>query len=272
MKRSAIRAFHVDARWHAEALELSAGGLTIREIADRLDRPLSTVAGVVNKTTRKRPCARCGVMFVGQSEHKNYAQRFCSGTCAKAAQSERLRQDWPTLEEMRRLVYVEKLSDSKIGAIYGHSYEWARRVRNVYGFKALPKPPHREVKHGRYIGADKWGVTQKGEDRCRACGARGGGDTLFGRLHLHHAIPRSMCRATKTDLRNGIPLCSACHRGWHDRRVTIFRDVFTVAEWEFLSSVQLTGQLVGPWLDANYPSRGLPLRGMCGRAHGQEAA
>ena len=151
------------------------------------------------------------------------------------------------------MVYGEKLSDSQIGARYSHSYEWARRVRNAYGLKALPKPAHREIKHGRYVGAEKWTVRNKGEDRCRACGKQPGSG-VFG-LHLHHVIPRSMWRDGKQDLRNGIPLCFDCHQGWHDRRITIYRDVFTAEEWSFLSSVQLLGQRIGPWLDANYPNR-----------------
>jgi hypothetical protein len=154
------------------------------------------------------------------------------------------------------MVLDEKLSDAQIGERYGHSYEWSRRVRNAYGIPALPKPPHRAVKHGRYVGSHKWNVAAKGERRCRNCGKR---PEARG-LHLHHVIPRSMCRATKTDLRNGIPLCSDCHGGWHDRRLVIYRDVFTQDEWAFLCAVQLTGQEVVPWLDVHYPDRGRPFR------------
>jgi hypothetical protein len=96
-------------------------------------------------------------------------------------------------------------------------------------------------------------VRQKGENRCRNCGKEGSGG-IFG-LHLHHAIPRSMCRAINLDLRNGIPLCFDCHQGWHDRRVIIYRDVFTEEEWRFLTTVDLSGQVVGPWLDSHYPER-----------------
>lgn len=95
----------------------------------------------------------------------------------------------------------------------------------------------------------RWGIHLKPEQRCRAC------RKPARVLHLHHAIPRSMCAAVKHDLRNGLPLCPGCHDGWHHRRVTIYRDSFTAEEWAFLSSVTLTGQLIGPWLEERYPMR-----------------
>ena len=176
------------------------------------------------------------------------------------AQSERVRSSWPTEIEMRMMVFTENLSDAKIGKRYGHSYEWARRVRGAYGIPAVPKPAHREIKHGRYIGSHMFTVTAKGEDRCRACGKQPTGGGLFGSLHLHHVIPKSMCRATRWELRNGIPLCYECHGGWHDRRVVLYRDVFTEEEWSFLVTVDLLGQNVEAWLEDHYPERGLPLR------------
>jgi hypothetical protein len=203
-----------------------------------------------------RQCAQCRVEFeVGPWEHRNYAQRFCSRECGNANRSDHVRRAWPTEPEMRAMVFDEKLSDAEIGRRFGHSYEWARRVRNAYRIPALPKPPHREVKHGRYSGLHGWSVSAKGEDVCRACGRGPSGAGVTGRLHLHHVIPRSMCKATRADLRNGIPLCWDCHQGWHDRRVVIYRDVFTPDEWAFLTAVQLTGQEIGPWLDAQYPVR-----------------
>ncbi len=72
-------------------------------------------------------------------------------------------------------------------------------------------------------------------------------------LHLHHVIPRSMCKATQTDLRNGIPLCRQCHAGWHERTLTVPRSVFTAEEWEFLIAAPVLGQNVKVWLERNYP-------------------
>lgn len=204
-----------------------------------------------------RRCPQCGVTFEpGRWEHRNYAQRFCSADCAKRNRSDRVRVSWPSAEEMRAMVFDEKLSDSQIGERFGHSYEWSRRVRNAYGIPALPKPPHREVKHGRYSGLRGWSVKEKGEQRCRVCGKESAGRPL----HLHHVIPRSMCRAAKADLRNGIPLCFDCHQGWHDRRVVIYRDHLTLQEWEFVAGTQLLGQNVGAWLETHYPDRGRPFR------------
>jgi hypothetical protein len=201
----------------------------------------------------------CGELYV-PDDRRTHPQRFCSIACSSENRAARQRALYPSEEDMRRFVYDEKLSDAQIGAQFGHSYEWARLVRNHYGLKALPKPPHREIKHGRYIGEGRWNVGAKGEAVCRACGATARGAGPLGQLHLHHAIPRSMCRATKTDLRNGLPLCWACHSGWHERRVVVYRDAFTAVEWAFLQGVELLGQQVGPWLDANYPDRGRPFK------------
>jgi hypothetical protein len=86
----------------------------------------------------------------------------------------------------------------------------------------------------------------KGEDCCRNCGAD-------GHLNLHHVIPRSMWKAGITEPLNGVPLCVACHMGWHHRRVVICRDIFTAEEWACISSADLLGQNVEAWLDDRYP-------------------
>ena len=206
------------------------------------------------KLNGPRPCARCATEFSGRYEHKNYAQRFCSQKCNDDDRSERVRKTWPTRPEMLEMVIDQNLSDSVIGAKYGKSYEWTRRVRNAYEIKAVPKPAHREIKHGRYIGRGNFNVAQKGEDQCRNCGAQPTGQGPLGALHLHHVIPRSMCKATQTDLRNGIPLCRQCHIGWHERILTIPRTVFTQEEWEFLITAPVFGQNVKAWLEDNYPA------------------
>lgn len=105
-------------------------------------------------------------------------------------------------------------------------------------------------RHGRRtdIHLSGWSVRHKGEKCCRNCGER-------GILHLHHVIPRSKFRAGRAELRNGIVLCFACHSGWHGKRVVLYRDLFTPDEWAYLTSVELTGENVGPWLDKHYPER-----------------
>ena len=94
-----------------------------------------------------------------------------------------------------------------------------------------------------------WHLSRKGElPICRNCGSN-------DRVELHHAIPRSKCRASRSDLRNGIPLCFRCHRGWHNGTVTIYRDVFRPDEWVYISTIELTGESIGAWLDNKYPRR-----------------
>ena len=105
---------------------------------------------------------------------------------------------------------------------------------------------------GRYVDPQRarrgWGLKEKGEATCRVCGSSEW-------VQLHHAIPRSKCRAARDDLRNGLPLCASCHQRWHKHSLAIHRDVFTSEEWSYLSSVKLTGEMIGPWLDKHYPAR-----------------
>ncbi len=103
-------------------------------------------------------------------------------------------------------------------------------------------------RRGEYAMRRKFNLRTKGEDCCRVCGSN-------YRLHLHHTIPRSMYRAGKTDLNNGLPLCIHCHMGWHGRTQIICRDVFTTEEWHYLTSVELTGQNIMPWLSERYPPK-----------------
>ena len=110
-------------------------------------------------------------------------------------------------------------------------------------------------RHGRRVGVAEiykaFNLRLKGATCCRTCGRT-------EPLNLHHALPRSLYRAGRTELLNGIPLCIRCHNGWHRKTTTIFRDVFTAEEWAYLSSAELTGQRVEAWLDDHYPDRGRP--------------
>jgi hypothetical protein len=109
--------------------------------------------------------------------------------------------------------------------------------------------------HGRSLGRRQrqlehagFTLAAKGERVCRNCG---GGHNL----HMHHAIPRSMWREGIMNPLNGVPLCIACHLGWHRRDVVLYRDIFRPEEWACLCSAQLLGQNVMAWLDDRYPSR-----------------
>jgi 5-methylcytosine-specific restriction endonuclease McrA len=77
---------------------------------------------------------------------------------------------------------------------------------------------------------------------CRNCG--GTGD------HTHHALPRSLCAAGINEPLNWVVLCWACHGGWHDRTVTLHRDIFSPEELSWLADHASEG-----WLDHWYPAR-----------------
>jgi hypothetical protein len=131
---------------------------------------------------------------------------------------------------------------------YGGYKEMGRKLSLERGGDGNPA-----YKHGRRVDIQipGWRLSRKGETNCRNCGKPKSRQPL----QLHHAVPRSKARHVKADLRNGIPLCLDCHSGWHRKTVVIYRDVFTADEWGFISSVQLTGELIGPWLDRHYPER-----------------
>jgi hypothetical protein len=120
----------------------------------------------------------------------------------------------------------------------------ARSLERKSTFAAEPRASKRRPSDVARV----FNLTLKGEACCRNCGAS-------ERLHLHHAVPRSMCRAARCDLRNGIALCAGCHHGWHHRLTTIYRDLFTEEEWAFISSLELLGQNIAAWLDDRYPPR-----------------
>lgn len=76
-------------------------------------------------------------------------------------------------------------------------------------------------------------------------------------MQLHHIVPRGKWKGGTADLRNALPLCFACHHGWHSHKVTIYREILSAEEWEFVSGAQLTGQRIEAWLDDRYPAQNL---------------
>lgn len=187
------------------------------------------------------------------------ASKFCSHGCNREAARERARASRPCAEEARAAYSEELLSDAGFGRRYGRSAQWARGVRRAYGIPAVPREERTAARRAALRASPEaqarerlvrsvWNLDAKGgELECRNCGR----SDL--QIHLHHAIPRSMSKAARLDLRNGVQLCTNCHLGWHHRRVTIPRTVFTPVEWAFISSVNLTGQNTGAWLDDRYP-------------------
>jgi hypothetical protein len=184
-------------------------------------------------------CAHCAVEFTARPWALAYGRKFCSRECLYASGA-------------------SQTDDAK------------KKRRQSTGDRTGKKNPN--YKTGRRVGGHIRGFTlkAKGEDRCRNCGGVGTGETH--RLHLHHAIPRSLSREARDKILNGIPLCPKCHHGWHRRRLTIYRDVFTPDEWAYISSVQLTGQNIEAWLDDRYPKREYGLQGCLPRYLAEEEA
>lgn len=164
---------------------------------------------------------------------KGDRKRFCSPLCANRStgrqRAETLRKHKPHRDceqcgvefEVRRL-----------------GQRWCSQ--QCYGISRRGQARVPKVKH-----LSGWGLRYKGETYCRNCGAVCD--------HLHHIVPRSKSLAGEADLRNGLPLCIGCHRGWHDRRVTI--PLWRLKPDELAYAVELTNAV---WVERNYPPNSLP--------------
>lgn len=199
------------------------------------------------RSKQYRRCAHCGEPYPAAQEHRNYTRKFCSRECSGAFNAERAREADPPRDEVVRLYCHEGLSDAKLGRHYGRSYQWAFMLRKRYGIPGRTERQRKPLNQRK--DRSRWGIHLKPADACRNCGG------LFGVLSLHHVVPRSMCKASRYDLRNGLQLCTSCHLGWHHRGVVIYRDVFTESEWAYLVSIDLLGQNIDAWLDERYPRR-----------------
>lgn len=199
-----------------------------------------------------RICANCGEPFAATYEYSTFKRKYCSLRCDAEAKSKRAVARYPPREEVVRLYETEGLSDVELGRRFGHSYQWAFKLRRHYGIagadiaQKLRKPLRKKSDRLR------WGIHLKREPVCRNCQRA---PDAIRPLNLHHAIPRSLAPSIKYDLRNGIPLCGTCHMGWHHREVVIYREAFTAEEWEFLWNLEFQGFKVRPWLDDRYPPR-----------------
>ena len=162
-------------------------------------------------------CAECGKPFYAQASALRRSRKYCSRKCyfARSRKS-------PAAQaaETARLKVTRKGSGNP--AWKGQDTEGS--IYRVFNLRL------------------------KGETCCRACGGTNA-------LALHHAIPRSMCKAARRDLRNGLTLCGGCHQRWHTRTLTIYRDIFTADEWAFISTCELLGQRIDTWLSERYPPR-----------------
>lgn len=161
-------------------------------------------------------CLGCGETF----ETKEPEQSYCGQRCFR-------KHFRPTKDQLDKSAAIGRKRTGKKNPNFRHGRRISENERRL----------HREFNLGK-----------KGERACRVCGSE-----QFP--HAHHAVPRSLSRAGKYDLRNCLPLCARCHASWHRRGLTIYRDAFTEPEWEFMVT------LINPgWLDERYPDRGRPLR------------
>lgn len=202
----------------------------------------------------EKTCESCGVKFVAEDRRK----RYCSPECSYAGMRARLsRGKMIPCAECGATFYVRP------GALGRGAKYCSRACFHAKGRKSPEalermgedfRRKHRGSGNPQWKGKDTNGsiyrvfnVKLKGEERCRNCGSSES-------LHLHHIVPRSMCKAARRDLRNGVPLCAACHARWHARSVTIYRNILTDEEWSYVSSLELLGQNIAAWLDDRYPA------------------
>lgn len=194
----------------------------------------------------EKPCGSCGqTMFLREKE---LARKFCSIECN--ANDKRTGRTPNRICKWCSKPFYGKPHHIEAGYAHWCSQRcmnksgWIERTRERNQDRAGTKNPN--FKHGKKIGKNVsgWGISKK-PGPCRSCGGPG--------EHLHHAVPRSKAQQAKRDLRNGIQLCASCHQRWHMGAV-IRREVFTQEEWDYISSIELTGERIEEWLDRRYPS------------------
>lgn len=194
--------------------------------------------------SRDRICLVCGQQFYDR-QATSIRQKYCSSKCHGVATSARAAKSYPPKAEVQAL-YNSGMSDREIAQHYRRSYQWALLVRRYHGIAGRANGSWNRKPISKQNDRARWGIHRKPEKACRNCGRS-------GRLDLHHAVPRSLCRASKYDLRNGLPLCDRCHVGWHRKLIVISRAVFTPEEWAYLTNLKLVDREIGAWLDKHYP-------------------
>lgn len=164
-----------------------------------------------------RDCAQCGKSFSRKNGGAKRQPRFCSQACRVAARGH---------EQRKRICLGCGVTfQSRRPKQQSCSPACAAKVR----WKKDTTAPR------------KWRLVAKGEDECRNCRRPA--------THLHHIVPRSKSRAGSREIAlNGMPLCGDCHRGWHNRTITLYRGCLRPEEAAFV--VEHAGQV---WIDKNYP-------------------
>lgn len=173
----------------------------------------------------ERVCPKCGETF---KRARSARITYCSPACANAA-------------NVRRRVAGRGLQMLGTGVCRVCKQKFEKRSRKAeYCSKSCAMTGRHQRRRETLQSLPPWSVKSKGERHCRACGRMAS--------HLHHIVPRSKTKAGHRDLRNGLPLCFDCHRGWHDRRVTI--PLTCLRRDELLLAVELANPV---WVERNYP-------------------
>lgn len=193
------------------------------------------------RTGTEIPCAACGKSFYVPGWRLTKGAKYCSLACRPQSSSSRKAVNCATCGR--------PFSATPTQIAKGKKY--CSRACMGRGIGSQRKGARNPAWKGRDTTGSIYRVFNlklKGEDRCRNCGSSHS-------LHLHHIVPRSMCKRARRELRNGMPLCAACHARWHAQSITIYRDLMTAEEWAYVSTLDLLGQNIGAWLDAHYPVR-----------------
>ncbi len=203
-----------------------------------------------------RPCAQCGKIYqpVGNAP----SRRFCTRQCFNEYRMRRISR---ICEECGGEFQARESEIARGGGKYCTRACWRKNAgltdeqyaanadKMSVARRGAANPAYKHGRDGNRARLKYFSLALKGESSCRNCGSS-------DLLQLHHAIPRSMSAAARDEILNGVPLCVRCHMSWHRRgKVTLYRDIFTVEEWNYLCSVELVGQLTAAWLDDRYPPR-----------------
>lgn len=192
---------------------------------------------------RAKACRRCGVEFVPRHGAHRYCSRRCSleitRACVVCKKGFVARKDQSTrycsfaCRETDRHGVKRQIRCVECGTVF----QDRRRSRRKFCSHACATK-HRWNKPNYELG---WRLKVKGETTCRNCGQEA--------RHLHHIVPKSKSALGKTDvLRNGLPLCADCHRGWHHHTTTIY--MTALREEELINAINLAGLL---WVEEHYP-------------------
>jgi len=95
--------------------------------------------------------------------------------------------------------------------------------------------PHRRAKRHVATRAEWARIVAEKQGPCRVCCDPGHNGSLFGRIQLHHLVPRALMGDDVAD--NLVPLCLVCHQAVTERRPLELRELaemLTDAEYAYV--------------------------------------